>query len=345
MDVINVPKKIHRHALKALSVLSDGIADKIIPFYTIMEMVEYQMRNLMPVRDLEAALKTSLRMLSAVGVIKNCGQDRYAIGHSYGATLPSPSSRAANSEKSRKRTYSTNNKPGDDLHPTHKRKRLNNKASLSSESNELGENIVKSKTTVAGNLNMTTHFTKEPVESNVTDQANVSIDVVLPTNKEETDDEQKILTCSKSKESLIAGSQVQHTSSGKLQSHIQEELQRNVEADTSSIHNQPDATNIVTNNQKEENILTCSKSTESSNPRSQVQNTSSGTLHSNIQEEPLRNVEADTSSIHNQPDARNIDTSNQKVPAIEPAFSEVDSNEESNKSKTSVAIESLYYLN
>lgn len=83
MNIYNVPKKINRHVLKAVNVLSNGNIRKGIPINSIINQVRYQIRNLVPVPNLESVVQKSLNNLSDIGVIKKAGPHRFAIGHSY----------------------------------------------------------------------------------------------------------------------------------------------------------------------------------------------------------------------------------------------------------------------
>ncbi|XP_075153193.1 uncharacterized protein LOC142226843 isoform X2 [Haematobia irritans] len=77
MDIFNIPKKVNRHVLKAVYALSKGSRQKRIPFDHIIAEMEYQMRNLVPVRDFESVARASLNNLSSYGLIKKFGNEHY----------------------------------------------------------------------------------------------------------------------------------------------------------------------------------------------------------------------------------------------------------------------------
>ncbi|XP_073812503.1 versager [Musca autumnalis] len=85
---MSVPKKVNRHVLKALNALSNGNINKPISQTAVVLQVEYQMRNLVPVPNLETMIEHSLNDLSEVGLIEKRGRSKFAIGHSYGMTPP-----------------------------------------------------------------------------------------------------------------------------------------------------------------------------------------------------------------------------------------------------------------
>lgn len=81
---MNVPKKVNRHVLKAMHILSNGNANKTIPLMAVINQVEYQMRNLVPVPHLETVIEHALMNLSEVGLIQKKGSTNFTMGHSYG---------------------------------------------------------------------------------------------------------------------------------------------------------------------------------------------------------------------------------------------------------------------
>ncbi|XP_013116573.2 uncharacterized protein LOC106093952 [Stomoxys calcitrans] len=134
MDTLNVPKKIHRHSLKAVNQLSGGNVKKTIPLKQILDQVRYQMRDLVPVNQFEMTVQKSLHILSDLGLIKKSGKNSYTIGRAYGATLLEKSRPKLISKskpplkKSLKRNYAKDNdNPEDDFltSSSHKRMRKN----------------------------------------------------------------------------------------------------------------------------------------------------------------------------------------------------------------------------
>lgn len=68
MDPLNVvPKKVHRHVIKALEYLNAD-DENIIFFSQICSQVKYQMRNLVPVDDLECKIKMVLDNLVTTSI-------------------------------------------------------------------------------------------------------------------------------------------------------------------------------------------------------------------------------------------------------------------------------------
>lgn len=90
MDHFNVPKKVNRHVLKALGILSDGNRDQVVVTTQIIDQVKHQMRNLVPVPNLDSAVEKSLKNLSEIGLIDRHGTYRYALGRC-AAVIPGPS--------------------------------------------------------------------------------------------------------------------------------------------------------------------------------------------------------------------------------------------------------------
>lgn len=87
MDNFNVPKKVNRHVLKALNLLSEGNCKEGITTSRICNQVKYQMRNLVPVPNVDHCIQKSLKNLSEIGLIERQGHTRYCIGRNY-APLP-----------------------------------------------------------------------------------------------------------------------------------------------------------------------------------------------------------------------------------------------------------------
>ncbi|XP_053947345.1 uncharacterized protein LOC128856025 [Anastrepha ludens] len=149
MDHFNIPKKVNRHVLKALGVLSGGSRHQVIITSNIINQVKYQMRNLVPVPNLESAVQKSLKNLSEVGLIERLGTYRYALGRC-AAVVPSPNAqpnsitpdrrvfRGTDPRRCSRSTLDPNTKrgractdeeslSGDDIDRTRKRMRTNNK--------------------------------------------------------------------------------------------------------------------------------------------------------------------------------------------------------------------------
>uniref|UniRef100_A0A1I8Q6I6 Uncharacterized protein n=1 Tax=Stomoxys calcitrans TaxID=35570 RepID=A0A1I8Q6I6_STOCA len=128
MELIDVPKKVNRHVMKALSALSNGNVFKKFPLGLILEQVERQMRNVVPVDNLEDAVTASLHILSYYGLIRQFDENRFDIGRSYDEIpLSTPTKKGFSLDDSRKRTYSTDSMSGDEFDKTRKRMRSNNK--------------------------------------------------------------------------------------------------------------------------------------------------------------------------------------------------------------------------
>lgn len=83
IDNSSVPKKVNRHVMKALNLLSDGNIQQWIPLNTIVDQVQYQMRNLAPISNPISTIMRSLEILSIMGIIKRRDTGLYAIGHRY----------------------------------------------------------------------------------------------------------------------------------------------------------------------------------------------------------------------------------------------------------------------
>ena len=91
MDVFKVPKKVNRHVLKAMHVLTQGGNQRGVSTSQIRHQVKYQMRNLVPVTDIDGAIQKSLENMAEVGLIQKVGVQRYAVGR----TFSMPSTQAA----------------------------------------------------------------------------------------------------------------------------------------------------------------------------------------------------------------------------------------------------------
>lgn len=81
MDAFNVPKKVNRHVLKALNILGQTIKEDVVTTPQILEQVKYQMRNLVPVPNLDMVIQKSLKNLSDIGLIDRAGPQKYAVTH------------------------------------------------------------------------------------------------------------------------------------------------------------------------------------------------------------------------------------------------------------------------
>lgn len=81
MDDFKVPKKVNRHVLKALNFLSRN--NKNVATAEILDQVKYQMRNLVPVPNIDMVIQKSLKNLSDIGLIDRIAYKKYAIGRSY----------------------------------------------------------------------------------------------------------------------------------------------------------------------------------------------------------------------------------------------------------------------
>lgn len=88
MDGFNVPKKVNRHVIKAVNNLSNGNPKERISTALILNQVKYQMRNLVPVPNIDMAVQKSLKNLTDIGVIEQVGPQRYALGRKYAAPPP-----------------------------------------------------------------------------------------------------------------------------------------------------------------------------------------------------------------------------------------------------------------
>lgn len=91
-ETSGIPKKVNRHVMKALNLLSEGDIQQWISVNTIIDQVQYQMRNLAPINDPISTIMRSLETLSLIGIIKKKENDFFAIGHRYTKQLSSASS-------------------------------------------------------------------------------------------------------------------------------------------------------------------------------------------------------------------------------------------------------------
>ncbi|XP_065354107.1 uncharacterized protein LOC135948659 [Calliphora vicina] len=142
MDAFKVPKKVNRHVLKAIDFLSGGKADRDVPTSKILDQVKYQMRNLVPVPNINMVIQKSLKNLSDIGLIDRTAPERFAIGHSAPKAnkaktvnrnifKPSGSRKRSNSQLNpnikRFHFESEESLPGDEYDRSRKRMRTNNK--------------------------------------------------------------------------------------------------------------------------------------------------------------------------------------------------------------------------
>ena len=82
MDAFNVPKKVNRHVLKALSILGNVTTEDSVSTSQILEQVKFQMRNLVPVPNIDMVIQKSLKNLSDIGLIDRAGPRKFAVTHS-----------------------------------------------------------------------------------------------------------------------------------------------------------------------------------------------------------------------------------------------------------------------
>lgn len=86
-ETAGIPKKVNRHVMKALNLLAEGNIQQWISVNTIIDQVQYQMRNLAPISDPISTIMRSLETLSLIGIIKKKDNDLFAIGHRYAKQL------------------------------------------------------------------------------------------------------------------------------------------------------------------------------------------------------------------------------------------------------------------
>uniref|UniRef100_W8BTQ3 Uncharacterized protein n=1 Tax=Ceratitis capitata TaxID=7213 RepID=W8BTQ3_CERCA len=89
MDLFNIPKKVNRHVLKALCALSGGDSTQVVVLADIINQVKHQMKNLVPVQNLDNTVQKSLKNLSEIGLIERHGMYRYALGRC-ATVIPGP---------------------------------------------------------------------------------------------------------------------------------------------------------------------------------------------------------------------------------------------------------------
>ncbi|KAH8353860.1 hypothetical protein KR084_009377, partial [Drosophila pseudotakahashii] len=78
MDTFKVPKKVNRNVLKAVSTLQSSRTD-FIHVADITNQVKIQMRNCIPVADVEGAIKESLCIMTKLGILTRLGPAKYAL--------------------------------------------------------------------------------------------------------------------------------------------------------------------------------------------------------------------------------------------------------------------------
>uniref|UniRef100_A0A1A9Z243 Uncharacterized protein n=1 Tax=Glossina pallidipes TaxID=7398 RepID=A0A1A9Z243_GLOPL len=79
MENIKVPKKVERHAIKAVNVLCEGDEAKCVTESEILQEVRYQMRNLVPVANIKGVLHKCLVELSARCIIRRVDDENFGI--------------------------------------------------------------------------------------------------------------------------------------------------------------------------------------------------------------------------------------------------------------------------
>ncbi|XP_030567091.1 uncharacterized protein LOC115767081 [Drosophila novamexicana] len=113
MDNFNVPKKINRNVMKALSVLEGKYSiSAFVPAHSIVRQVEFQMRRSKKMKNMENYVMRSLCTLTHLGILARTGTSDYALRQSLrfpnGAsaipwqTPPSPEKRSRRNIKSSK---------------------------------------------------------------------------------------------------------------------------------------------------------------------------------------------------------------------------------------------------
>ncbi|TMW54346.1 hypothetical protein DOY81_000619 [Sarcophaga bullata] len=135
---------VNRHVLKALSILGKATNEDSVTTSQILEQVKFQMRNLVPVPNIDMVIQKSLKNLSDIGLIDRAGPRKFAVTHSYIPPIaPRPrcvDRKCFTTGVSRKRStsgldpnckrtdhHSDDSLSGDNYDRTRKRMRTNNK--------------------------------------------------------------------------------------------------------------------------------------------------------------------------------------------------------------------------
>uniref|UniRef100_A0A1B0BSX3 Uncharacterized protein n=1 Tax=Glossina palpalis gambiensis TaxID=67801 RepID=A0A1B0BSX3_9MUSC len=79
MENTKVPKKVERHAIKAVNLLCEGSEDTYVSEAEILNQVRYQMRNLVPMANIESILHKCLLELSARCIIHRIDDNNFGI--------------------------------------------------------------------------------------------------------------------------------------------------------------------------------------------------------------------------------------------------------------------------
>uniref|UniRef100_A0A1A9V4R1 Uncharacterized protein n=1 Tax=Glossina austeni TaxID=7395 RepID=A0A1A9V4R1_GLOAU len=79
MENIKVPKKVERHAIKAVKVLCEGDEAKCVTESEILHEVRYQTRNLVPVADIKGVLHKCLLELSVRRIIRRVDDENFGM--------------------------------------------------------------------------------------------------------------------------------------------------------------------------------------------------------------------------------------------------------------------------
>ncbi|XP_037730457.1 uncharacterized protein LOC119560861 [Drosophila subpulchrella] len=93
MEASTVPKKVNRNVLKALSILQSSRTD-FVRLNAITRQVQIQMRNCVPVANIEDVVRESLCTLTKLGILMRLGMSKYALSYPVfcrlGRALPNP---------------------------------------------------------------------------------------------------------------------------------------------------------------------------------------------------------------------------------------------------------------
>nr|XP_016941734.2 uncharacterized protein LOC108018675 isoform X1 [Drosophila suzukii] len=93
MDPFTVPKKINRNVLKALSILQSSRTD-FVRLSDITRQTQIQMRNCVPVANMEDVIRESLCTMTKLGILMRLGVAKYALSYPVfcrlGRALPNP---------------------------------------------------------------------------------------------------------------------------------------------------------------------------------------------------------------------------------------------------------------